>query len=65
MRTLCLQLTAALVLLALPGVVSANEAPSAGNLLVGIRLEVPETPDEIAYLGLTERGSLACPIARP
>ena len=57
MRTLCLQLTAALVLLALPGVVSANETPAAGNLLVGIRLEAPEAPDAIAYLGLTERGS--------
>ena len=56
-RTLCLQLTIALVVLALPGMASAEKAPAAGELLVDIRLEAPETPEERAYLGLTDSGS--------
>jgi thiol-disulfide isomerase/thioredoxin len=56
MRTLCLQMIAALVLLALPGMVSAEAAPAAGKLLVDIRLETPETPEEQAYLGLVASG---------
>ena len=57
MRTLCLQLTITLVVLALPGMASAEKAPAAGELLVGIRLDAPEPPDTRAYLGLTEHGS--------
>lgn len=57
MRTLCLQMIAALVLLALPGMVSAEAAPTAGKLLVDIRLEAPETPEKRTYLGLTDGGS--------
>ena len=57
MRTLYLQMIAALVLLALPGMVSAEAAPTAGKLLVDIRLEAPATPEERAYLGFTDSGS--------
>lgn len=56
MKTLCLRLTAALVMFALPGMSSAEKAPTVGELLVGIHLEAPEAPDERAYLGLDESG---------
>jgi len=57
MKTLCLWLTGVLVLMALPGRASAEKAPAAGDLLVDIRLEAPETPDKRAYLGLSEDGT--------
>jgi len=57
MKTLCLRLTVALVMFALPGMASAGKAPAAGELLVGIRLDDPETPEKRAYLGLAESGS--------
>ena len=57
MRTLCLQMIAALVLLVLPVMVSAEAAPTAGKLLVDIRLEASETSEERAYLGLSDSGS--------
>ena len=57
MRTLCLQLAVALIVSALPGMVSAEKAPAAGGLLADIRLDAPEAPDARAYLGLTESGS--------
>ena len=57
MKTLCLQLTVALIMFVLPGMASAEKAPAAGELLVGIRLAAPEKPDVRAYLGLAESGS--------
>lgn len=57
MKTLCLQLTVALIMFVLPGMASAEKAPAAGELLVAIRLEAPEKPDARAYLGLAESGN--------
>ena len=56
MKTLCLRLTVVLFLLAPPGMASAEKAPAAGDLLVGIRLDTPETPSQRAYLGVSEDG---------
>jgi thiol-disulfide isomerase/thioredoxin len=56
MKTLCLWLTGVLVLMVPPGMASAGNAPAAGDLLVDIRLDAPETPDKRAYLGLAEDG---------
>jgi peroxiredoxin len=52
-----MQLAIALVVLAPPGMALAEKTPAAGELLVGIRLDAPETTDTRAYLGLTEGGS--------
>jgi thiol-disulfide isomerase/thioredoxin len=57
MKTLCLRLTVALVLLALPEMTLAEKAPEAGDMLVGMRLKTPEAPDKRTYLGLSESGS--------
>ena len=57
MRTLCLQLAAAVVVCVLPGMGWAQKAPTAGELLAGIHLDAPEKTDVRAYLGLTEGGS--------
>ncbi|WP_372683048.1 peroxiredoxin family protein [Desulfosarcina sp.] len=57
MRTHCLQLALALVMFALPAMVLAQKTPVVGQRLVGIRLDVPETTEVRAYLGITEGGS--------
>ena len=56
MKTFYLRLTVVLFLLVLPGVASAEKAPAAGDLLVDIRLDAPESPDQRTYLGLSEDG---------
>lgn len=56
MRTHCLPLAVALVVTGLAGPVSAERAPSAGELLAVIRLDAPESPEARAYLGLAGRG---------
>ncbi len=57
MKTLCLQLAVTLVVFVLPGMAVAEQTPTAGELLAGIRLDAPETTGSRAYLGLTEGGS--------
>ncbi len=57
MKISCLWLTVVLFILALPGMASAEKAPVAGELLVGIRLDAPERPDKRAYLGIAESGT--------
>ena len=57
MKTLCLWWTVALIMLALPGMASAEKAPAAGDLLVDMRLDTPEASDHQAYLGLSDGGT--------
>ena len=57
MKILCLWLTVVLVAITLPGMASAKKTPAAGDRLIDMRLNSPETPGERAYLGIVENDS--------
>ncbi len=46
-----------LIILALPVAASSGKAPAAGDLLAGMSLDTPASPDTQAYLGLSGSGT--------
>lgn len=54
MKNVCLWWAVALIVLTIPGMVSGGTAPAAGDLLVALRLDSPDSADAQAYLGLSD-----------
>lgn len=50
---------AALIVFAIPGMASGGTVPAAGNQLVDLRLDAPDSADTRRYLGLADDGPFA------